>query len=40
MSFPRRRFLQMAAGGLAMLALGLFPGPLLQLCYHAIKGLG
>jgi NADH-quinone oxidoreductase subunit N len=30
----------LSANGLAMLALGIFPGPLLQLCFHAMKGLG
>jgi NADH-quinone oxidoreductase subunit N len=30
----------LSANGLAMLALGIFPGPLLQLCFYAIKGLG
>ena len=30
----------LSANGLAMLALGLFPGPLLQLCFHAMKALG
>jgi len=30
----------LSANGLAMLALGVFPGPLLQLCFYAAKGLG
>ncbi len=30
----------LSANGLAMLGLGLFPGPLLQLCFYAAKGLG
>jgi NADH-quinone oxidoreductase subunit N len=30
----------LSANGLAMLALGIFPGPLLQLCFYAMKGLG
>ena len=29
----------LSANGLAMLALGIFPQPLMQLCFHAIKGL-
>jgi NADH-quinone oxidoreductase subunit N len=30
----------LSANGLAMLALGIFPGPLLQLCFLAMRGLG
>jgi NADH-quinone oxidoreductase subunit N len=30
----------LSANGLAMLALGMFPGALLQLCFYAMKGLG
>jgi NADH-quinone oxidoreductase subunit N len=30
----------LSANGLAMLAFGVFPGPLLQLCFQAVKGLG
>ena len=30
----------LSLNGLAVLALGLFPGPLMQLCLYAIRGLG
>ena len=30
----------LSANGLAVLLLGVLPGPLMQLCLHAIKGLG
>jgi NADH-quinone oxidoreductase subunit N len=30
----------LSANGLAMLVFGMFPGPLLQLCFYAMKGLG
>ena len=30
----------LSVNGLAVLALGLFPGPLMQLCLYAIRGLG
>jgi len=29
----------LSANGLAMLALGILPQPLMQLCFNAIKGL-
>jgi NADH-quinone oxidoreductase subunit N len=31
--------LLLSANGLAVLALGILPGPLMQLCFYAIKGL-
>jgi NADH-quinone oxidoreductase subunit N len=30
----------LSANGLAILLIGIFPGPLMQLCFYAIKGLG
>ena len=32
--------LLLSANGLAILLFGIFPGPLMDLCYYAIKGLG
>jgi hypothetical protein len=29
----------LSANGVAMLALGVLPGPLMQLCLYAMKGL-